>query len=277
VVNPGCDVVSSRAAAALAERYDFLYAAVGIHPESCGGVREEDFAAIRALCARPGVVAVGEIGLDYYWENNPPRREQQAVFRRQLELAGELSLPVIVHDREAHGDALAIVREFPGVRGVFHCFSGSPEMARELLALGWYLGFDGPVTYKNARRAPEVAAAAPGRTICRRRPPRSGPAPRRRPGNREPPPGPPPVPQRSRRPPGPPRRRKPPIRRKRPFSGPRRPPRPRLPAVPRPRTRPPSSTTTRTPALWTLGSKRLRHALAGRPRWKIYMQEESYV
>ena len=107
------------------------------------------------------MVAIGEIGLDYYWAENPPKEFQQMVFRRQLELALELELPVIVHDREAHGDNLEIVKEFPGVRGVFHCFSGSPEMAEELLKRGWYLGFDGPVTYKNARRAPEVVAVTP--------------------------------------------------------------------------------------------------------------------
>ena len=161
VVNPGCDVESSRAALRLAERYGFLYAAVGLHPENCAGATEEDFGEIRRLAAHPKAVAIGEIGLDYYWEGNPPRAFQQAVFRRQMELARELNLPVIVHDREAHGDSLAIVREFPGVRGVFHCYSGSPELARELLKLGWYLGFDGPVTYRNARRAPEVAAIAP--------------------------------------------------------------------------------------------------------------------
>ena len=161
LVNPGCTVESSRAAVALAERYPHVWAAVGLHPEDCAGAAEEDFAAIRALAAHPTVVAVGEIGLDYYWEQNPPRDEQQAVFRRQLELAAELDLPVIVHDRDAHGDCLAIVKEFPEVRGVFHCYSGSPELAEELLKRGWYLGFDGPVTYKNARRAPEVAALTP--------------------------------------------------------------------------------------------------------------------
>ena len=161
VLDPGCDVDSSRAAAVLAERYPHVYAAAGIHPEDCAGCTDADFDAIRELCRREKVVAVGEIGLDYYWAENPPREFQQAVFRRQLELALELELPVIVHDREAHGDCLEIVREFPGVRGVFHCFSGSPEMAEELLRRGWYLGFDGPITYKNARRAPEVAAVTP--------------------------------------------------------------------------------------------------------------------
>ena len=150
VVDPGCDVESSRRAVALAEKYSHVYAAVGIHPEDCAGCTDGDFAAVRELCRHDKVVAIGEIGLDYYWAENPPREFQQQVFRRQLALAEELGLPVIVHDRDAHGDSLAIVFEYPKVRGVFHCFSGSPEMAAELLKRGWYLGFDGPITYKNA-------------------------------------------------------------------------------------------------------------------------------
>ena len=161
ILNPGCDVESSRKAVAYAAAYPHVYAAVGIHPENCGGCTADDLAAIRALAQQPKVVAIGEIGLDYYWEENPPRDFQQQVLRQQLALAQELALPVIIHDREAHADTLSIVREFPSVTGVFHCFSGSPEMARELLQMGWYLGFDGPVTYKNARRAPEVAAVTP--------------------------------------------------------------------------------------------------------------------
>jgi len=161
VLDPGCDVDSSRAAAALAARYPHVYAAAGIHPEDCADAGDAELDAIRALCSEEKVVAVGEIGLDYYWAENPPKEFQRKIFRRQLELALELDLPVIIHDREAHGDTLAIVREYPGLRGVFHCFSGSPEMAELLLAQGWYLGFDGPVTYKNARRAPEVAALTP--------------------------------------------------------------------------------------------------------------------
>ena len=161
VVDPGCDVASSREAAALAERFDHVYAAAGIHPEDCAGCTDADFDAIRELCRREKVVAVGEIGLDYYWKENPPRDFQEQVFRRQIELALELDLPVIIHDREAHGDSLRIVLDYPGLRGVFHCFSGSPEMAQELLKRGWYLGFDGPITYKNAKRAPEVAAITP--------------------------------------------------------------------------------------------------------------------
>lgn len=161
ILNPGCDVESSRKAVRYAAAYPHVYAAVGIHPENCGGCTAGDLDAIRALAQLPKTVAIGEIGLDYYWAENPPRDFQQQVLRQQLALARELALPVIIHDREAHADTLAIVREFPGVTGVFHCFSGSPEMARELLKMGWYLGFDGPVTYKNARRAPEVASVTP--------------------------------------------------------------------------------------------------------------------
>ena len=161
IVDPGCDLPSSRRAIALAERFPHIYAAVGYHPENCAPYTDADLDVLRELAKHPKVVAIGEIGLDYYWEENPPREFQQTVFRRQLALAQELDLPVIVHDREAHADSLAIVREFPSVRGVFHCFSGSVEMARELWKLGWYVGFDGPVTYKNARKTVEVALEAP--------------------------------------------------------------------------------------------------------------------
>lgn len=161
IVNPGCDLKTSQTAVSLAHRYGHVYAAVGIHPENCGDFVPAHIDALRALAAEEKVVAIGEIGLDYYWAENPPREFQQQVFRAQLELALALDLPVIVHDRDAHGDTLAIVSEYPALRGVFHCFSGSPEMAEALLKRGWYLGFDGPITYKNARRAPEVAAVTP--------------------------------------------------------------------------------------------------------------------
>lgn len=161
IVNPGCDLPSSRMAVDMAQKYDFLYAAVGIHPENCGDFAPAMMDELRALIKAPKVVAIGEIGLDYYWAENPPRELQQEVLRRQLALAEELKLPVIFHDREAHGDSLAIVREFPAVRGVFHCFSGSVEMAEELLKLGWMLSFNGAITFKNARKAPEVIAAVP--------------------------------------------------------------------------------------------------------------------
>ena len=161
VVNPGCDLDSSRQAIGIAERYPFVYAAVGVHPEDCAGWQDTDVDELRSLAAHPKVVAIGEIGLDYYWKENPPREFQQGVFRAQLALARELDLPVIVHDREAHGDCLSIIREFPQVRGVFHCFSGSAEMAKELVGLGWMISFTGALTYKNARKAVEAAQAVP--------------------------------------------------------------------------------------------------------------------
>lgn len=161
ILDPGCDLESSRRAVELARTYPRVYAAVGWHPENCAPYTEDSLDALRAWAREPKVVAIGEIGLDYYWEQNPPRELQQRVLRDQLALAQELDLPVIVHDREAHADSLAIVQEFPAVRGVFHCFSGSVEMARELLKRGWYLGFDGPVTYKSNKKAAEVLAVTP--------------------------------------------------------------------------------------------------------------------
>ena len=160
-VNPGCDVPSSRAAVALARARPFLYAAVGYHPENCAPYDPAELDLFREWAKDPRVVAIGEIGLDYYWEENPPREHQRRVFRDQMALAEELHLPVIVHDREAHADSLAVVREFPRVRGVFHCFSGSAEMAEELVRLGWMVSFTGVLTYKNARRAVEAARAVP--------------------------------------------------------------------------------------------------------------------
>lgn len=160
VIDPGCDAASSKKAIALAERFPHVYAAVGIHPEELGKMRPDDLAEIEALCAHEKCVAVGEIGLDYYWDDTH-KEEQKALFIEQLELALRHELPVIIHDREAHGDCLDIVRRYPDVRGVFHCYSGSKEMAEELLKRGWYLGFDGPITYKHARKAIEVLEICP--------------------------------------------------------------------------------------------------------------------
>ena len=161
VIDPGCTVESSQVAVALAEEFSHVYAAVGIHPENCADFAPAQIDALRALAAHPKVMAIGEIGLDYYWPENPAPELQKEVLRRQMALAQELSLPVIIHDREAHADTLAIVKEFPQVRGVFHCFAGSREMAQELLRMGWMLSFNGAITFKKARKAPEVIAAIP--------------------------------------------------------------------------------------------------------------------
>ena len=160
IVDPGCDLESSRAAIALAEKYSFVYAAVGWHPEDMDKLTDEGFDETIKLMHHPKCVAVGEIGLDYYWDAEH-KDEQKALFIRQIELALELDKPVIVHDREAHGDSFDIVCRYPTLRGVFHCYSGSAEMAAELLKRGWYLVFDGPITYKNARKALEVLQMCP--------------------------------------------------------------------------------------------------------------------
>ena len=157
LMNPGCSLASSRAACDLAEKYDYIYAAVGSHPDAADEVNQETLEAYRMLCKQNSKVkAIGEIGLDYHYEDIP-REIQLRAFRDQMALARELNLPVIVHEREAHEDGMAVVREFPEVTGVFHCYSGSAEMARQLVKLGWYIGFTGVLTFKNARKALEVA------------------------------------------------------------------------------------------------------------------------
>ena len=160
VVDPGDNAERSRRAVELAQQYPHVYAAVGWHPEEAENWDENSLPAIRELAKQPKVCAIGEVGLDYYWDTTY-RERQKEMFRAQIELALELDLPVIVHDREAHGDCLETVMNYPEARGVFHCFSGSVEMAQELLRRGWYLGFDGPITYKNAARAPEVIRICP--------------------------------------------------------------------------------------------------------------------
>ena len=160
IIDPGCDVKSSRAAIALAEEYSFVYAAVGSHPDDAEQVDEARIWEYRALCKDPRVKAIGEIGLDYHYED-PPRDVQQRAFRLQMALAQELSMPVVIHERKAHEDGLRIIDEFPDVKGVFHCFSGSYEMAKELIKRGWCIGFTGVVTFKNAHKAVEVAQNIP--------------------------------------------------------------------------------------------------------------------
>ena len=133
---------------------------MGSHPDAADSLTEQTLQMYRQLAARPKVRAIGEIGLDYHYED-VPRRQQLLAFEQQLELAQELDLPVVIHEREAHGDCLDVLRNHPKARGVFHCFSGSWEMAKKLTDQGWYLGFTGVITFHNARRAVEVAQKMP--------------------------------------------------------------------------------------------------------------------
>ena len=160
LMNVGCDLESSERSVALAERYPFVYAAVGSHPDDADRVDGKLLDRYRSLAGHEKVRAIGEIGLDYHYED-VPRAQQIIAFEQQLELAEALKLPVIVHEREAHGDAMEIVKRHPDARGVFHCFSGSKELALWLVERGWYIGFTGVVTFKNARRAVEAVQALP--------------------------------------------------------------------------------------------------------------------
>ena len=161
LMNPGCSLASSRNATALAKQYDYIYAAVGSHPDAADEVTPEVLEEYRELCRKNEKIrAIGEIGLDYHYEDIP-RDIQKKAFRLQMELARELDMPVIVHERDAHEDGMNMVRQFRNVQGVFHCYSGSAEMARQLVDLGWYIGFTGVLTFKNARKAVEVAQAIP--------------------------------------------------------------------------------------------------------------------
>ena len=161
VMNPGCSLRSSKNADALSKQYDYIYAAVGSHPDAADEVNEAVLEQYRLLVREnPKIKAIGEIGLDYHYEDIP-RQLQKAAFRAQMKLAEELQLPVIVHEREAHADAMEILDEFPTVTGVFHCYSGSAEMAKELVRRGWYIGFTGVLTFKNAKKTVEVAKSLP--------------------------------------------------------------------------------------------------------------------
>lgn len=165
ILNAATDLPSSAESVAFAERYPQMYAAVGIHPEDCGKYDLSELPrvmeALQKYCRHEKVIAVGEIGLDYYWEENPPREVQKQWFEAQLLLAEEEKLPVVIHDREAHGDTLEILRRHPGVRGMLHSYSGSAESAAELLKLGWYFSFSGVLTFKNARKPAEVLGSIP--------------------------------------------------------------------------------------------------------------------
>ncbi len=163
IINVATNPENIKTTLALADEYDFVYAAIGIHPEDChniSGAPAEIIKEVGKALYHPKVVAIGEIGLDYYWK--PYDRERQTeFFELQLDLAKSRGLPVIIHCRDAIGDAVAIVKRHPGVRGVFHAYSGSAETARELLPLGWYFSFGGVATYKNAHNVREAMRAIP--------------------------------------------------------------------------------------------------------------------
>ncbi|MBP3704116.1 MAG: TatD family hydrolase [Clostridia bacterium] len=160
VINMSADFESLEKTVSLCDQYDYFYGAVGIHPECAADLPENWLEEVESLLPHPKIVAIGEIGLDYYWEDACPRERQKEVFIAQLELAKKYDLPVVIHDREAHGDMMEILRKYKP-KGVVHCFSGSVELARETIALGMYIGLGGVVTFKNARHSVEVAADIP--------------------------------------------------------------------------------------------------------------------
>jgi len=167
IITMGDSLESSARSVALTEDFESVYAAVGIHPEEAQPMTAATDDQLAAWAAQDKVVAIGEIGLDYYWEKDEERRAlQRAIFVRQLDLARQLRLPVCIHDREAHGDMMKILKtEGRGLRGVLHCYSGSWEMAAELLKGDWYFGIDGPLTYKNAAKLPEIVQRLPAERI----------------------------------------------------------------------------------------------------------------
>lgn len=160
IMTCGCDLPSSQAAMDLAEQYDFIWFSAGFHPENEADATLADFKQLRTLLHHRKCRAVGEIGLDYYWTDACPKALQLERFEQQILIANEMDLPVIVHDREAHQDTFDLLQKHRP-RGVVHCFSGSVEMMRELVKLGFYIGFNGVVTFKNARKPLEVAAQVP--------------------------------------------------------------------------------------------------------------------
>ncbi|MEL7649061.1 MAG: TatD family hydrolase [Sedimentibacter sp.] len=162
VLNPGADLKTSRNAVALAEKYPFIYAAVGCHPHDSKYMNDDIMNIFRELAKNNKVLAIGEIGLDYYYDNSD-RDVQRTWFREQIRLARELDLPYIVHDRDAHEDIFNIMKEehTSSTRGILHCYSGSVEMAREFIKLGFYISLGGPVTFKKSKTPKLVAAEVP--------------------------------------------------------------------------------------------------------------------
>ncbi len=159
ILNCSSSMESSGKTLELVGKYDFIYGAVGVHPQDAGEVTG-NINKIGDMLKRDKIAAVGEIGLDYYYEGYD-REMQLRAFREQMDLAEQLDMPVVIHDRDAHEDTLRVIKEFKDVKGVLHCYSGSLEFAKEVLKLDYYLGFTGVVTFKNAKKAVEVAGGIP--------------------------------------------------------------------------------------------------------------------
>lgn len=159
VVSCGCDIDTTQFNFDLSQKYDYIYFAAGFHPENLDGANLDDLKIIEKFAKNSKCVAIGEIGLDYHWMNSS-KQEQKDFFEAQLELANKLDMPVIVHDREAHGDTLDILKQYKP-KGVLHCFSGSKEMAKEIIKMGMYIGLNGVVTFSNARKSLEVVKEIP--------------------------------------------------------------------------------------------------------------------
>lgn len=159
-INVGADMLSSEKSIKLAEEYDFIYASVGVHPHDAASLAEEDMARLKKMLTHKKVVALGEIGLDYFYDNSP-RDIQKKWFIRQLQIAKETDMPVIIHCRDAVGECMDIIRKSEHKKGVMHCFSGSAETAEELASMGWYVSFSGSVTFKSAEKLRRAASAVP--------------------------------------------------------------------------------------------------------------------
>lgn len=167
VVNASASMEGARETLALTERFANVYGMLGIHPEDAGKVTKDDLQWLKAQCRRDKIVAVGEIGLDYYWEENPPREVQCLLFREQIRIAKEVGLPINVHSRDAAKDTMDMILEedAPACGGIIHCFSYSPEIALEYVRLGFYIGIGGVLTFQNAKKLKAVAAAVPSESI----------------------------------------------------------------------------------------------------------------
>lgn len=162
IVNVGYNVASAKRTVQLTKKYDFIYGTVGMHPHDASKLDGASLQELKKLAADPKIVAIGEIGLDYYW-NHSPHDVQQRVFRRMIDLAREVKLPIVVHDREAHEDIFRILKEEQAseVGGIFHCYSGSWPLALEAIKMGFYISIAGPVTFHNAKKTLEVVKEVP--------------------------------------------------------------------------------------------------------------------